>query len=136
MGEHLPYDHGAGDDHGRPLRLQGGYAAPLRQRERGEPGELPVDALPREVEPVDPVAVARQMVFSLQHERSDLLEYYLKFLFAFPDAANPLIEEAEEIQRDILVRVLAGKPAHAVYHPYPVSIPRLYEAMSPYLTAE
>lgn len=85
------------------------------------------------VEPVDADAVARRMAFSLQHERSGFLEYYLKFRFAFPGAANPLIEQAEEIERGMLARVFSGKPAFAVYHPYPVAIPRLYDAMSPYV---
>lgn len=85
------------------------------------------------VQPIDPQEVARRMVFSLQHERLDFMAYYLKFRFAFPDAANPLIECAEELQRDRLARVLAGKDAYAVYHPYPVPIPSLFDAISPLL---
>jgi len=85
------------------------------------------------VQPIDPQEVARRMVFSLQHERLAFMAYYLKFRFAFPDAANPLIEHAEELQRDRLARVLAGKDAYAVYHPYPVPIPSLFDAISPFL---
>lgn len=84
------------------------------------------------VEPIDPQEVGRRMVFSLQHERLDFMAYYLKFRFAFPDAVNPLIERAEELQRGTLARVLARKPAYAVHHPYPVSISSLFDAMSPY----
>ena len=85
------------------------------------------------VQPVDPGEIARRMVFSLQDERLDFMAYYLKFRFAFPEATNELIDNAEAIQRDILGKVLAGKQAFSVIHPYPVSIPALYEAISPVL---
>jgi len=61
------------------------------------------------------------------------MAYYLKFRFAFPEASNALIDNAEAIQRDILGKVLAGKQAFSVGHPYPVSIPALYEAIKPVL---
>lgn len=84
------------------------------------------------VQPMNPEAIARRMVFSLQEERADFMSAYLKFRFAFPEARNELIECAEEIQRDILQRALAGKEAYSVYHPYPVSIPALYDAIHPF----
>lgn len=80
---------------------------------------------------VDAQEVAQRMVFSLQEERMDLLSTYLKFRFAFPQARNALIEQMEERQREVLVRALAGKQTYAVYHPYPVSIPALYDVMRP-----
>jgi hypothetical protein len=85
------------------------------------------------VRPIDPGEIARRMVFSLEDERLDFMAYYLKFRFAFPEAGNELIDNAEAIQRDILGKVLAGKQAFSVTHPYPVSIPALYEAISPVL---
>jgi hypothetical protein len=85
------------------------------------------------VQPIDPQEIARRMVFSLQDERLDFMVYYLKFRFAFPEAGNELIDNAEEIQRDILHRVLVRKKAFSVYHPYPVSIPALYDAINPVL---
>ena len=85
------------------------------------------------VQPIDPGEIARRMVFSLQDERLDLMAYYLKFRFAFPETGNELIDNAEAIQRDILGKVLAGKQAFSVFHPYPVSIPALYEAIKPVL---
>jgi hypothetical protein len=81
------------------------------------------------VEPVDPVEVARQMVFSVQEERDRFLSYYRKFRFAFPGRANPLIDESERLQRELLIKALAGKTAHAVFHPYPLRIPSLFESM-------
>jgi hypothetical protein len=85
------------------------------------------------VQPMDPSDIARRMVFSLQHERLDFMAYYFKFQFAFPEATNPLIEQAETLQRERLAQVLAGKEAYAVYHPYPVPIEMLFDAISPLL---
>jgi hypothetical protein len=73
------------------------------------------------------------MVFSLQYERLPFMAFYMMFKFAFPERSNLLIESAEERQREVLTRVLASKPAHSVYHPYPVSIPSLFEAINPLL---
>lgn len=85
------------------------------------------------VEPITPDEVAQRMIFSLLEERMDLLAYYHRFQFAFPHARNELIEQAEERQRMLLTRALAGKEAYAIYHPYPVSVPLLFDAISPLL---
>jgi hypothetical protein len=77
--------------------------------------------------------IAQRMVFSLQVERLPFFAYYLKFRFAFPAARNELIEQAEERQRTLLVRMLADKEAYALYHPYPVELPRLFDAIQPLL---
>jgi hypothetical protein len=85
------------------------------------------------VQPADPQTIARRMVFSLQEERLDFLSYYMKFRFAFPELRNELIEQAEDIQHQLLTHILAEKEAYEVYHPYPVSIPLLFDAISPLL---
>lgn len=79
--------------------------------------------------PADPKHIARRMVFSLGEERADLLSCYRKFRFAFPDATNPLLDECEARERELLERALGGIDAYEVLHPYPVSIPALYAAM-------
>jgi hypothetical protein len=84
------------------------------------------------VERIDPQEIANRMVFSLQEERIGFLSYYWKYRFAFPECANPLIDQSEEIQRRILQNLFAGKEAYAVYHPYPFSIPSLFEMIRPY----
>jgi len=81
------------------------------------------------VRAVDPKQVAQRMVFSLGEERADLLSCYRKFRFAFPDATNPLLEGCETREREMLTRALGALDAYEVLHPYPVSIPALYEAM-------
>lgn len=77
------------------------------------------------------VQIARRMVFSLQEERADFMAYYRKFRFAFPEARNELIETLEDREREMLIAALAQLDAWEVYHPYPVSIPLLYDAMRP-----
>ena len=87
-----------------------------------------------QVTPIDPTEVARRMVFSLQDEAADLLSWYNRFRFAFPDRVNPIIETAAAQQEELLLRALTGVRAYRVLHPYPVSIPGLFDAMSPYAT--
>ncbi len=84
------------------------------------------------VQKIDSQEIAQRMVFSLQEERMEFMSYYLKYRFAFPNCSNPLIDQAEEIQRKMLLKIMAGKDAYAVYHPYPVSIPALFEVIQPY----
>lgn len=82
------------------------------------------------VEPMAAREIAERMVFSLEYERLPLLTYYLKFRFAFPHLRNPLLEEAEARQRELLLQMFADKPAYALYHPYPVKIPALFDAIA------
>lgn len=84
------------------------------------------------VEPVGAEEIARRIVFSLQEERIGFTSYYLKYRFAFPECPNSLIEQAEEIQRKMLLKILADKEAYVVYHPYPFSIPAMFDAIRPY----
>ena len=84
------------------------------------------------VQPVDGAEVAARMAFSLQHERAPLTACYEQFRFAFPDRVNPLIEQAPERERALLERVLGGRAAMAVDHPYPVALAALHDAMRPH----
>jgi hypothetical protein len=84
-----------------------------------------------ESHPIEPAAVAARMAFSLQHERAPLISAYEQFRFAFPDLRNPVLEEAAERERALLERVLAGKTAYAVDHPYPVDLAALFDVMAP-----
>lgn len=83
-----------------------------------------------EVSPLDAGVAARRMAFSSRHELSVLDDCYAKFRFAFPTLRNPHLERAEERFIDILTSALAGRPAFAVDHPYPASIPELAQAMA------
>jgi hypothetical protein len=85
------------------------------------------------VRPIDPLEIANRMVFSLQYEQMNFLSYYWAFRFAFPHLNNDYIERTEELQRNGLFHVLANKESYGVYHPYPVSIPELYEVVCPFL---
>jgi hypothetical protein len=83
------------------------------------------------VEPVDPMEVADRMVYSVRYELAPFLSYYCMFRFAFPEASNDRIDDVEHRLRALLRRGLAGRPAHAVYHPYPLSLAALFDAMDP-----
>jgi len=85
------------------------------------------------VEQIDTAEVARRMVYSVLHELESFMSYYLMFRFAFPGAANDRIETIEHRLRTALQRSLEGRPAYCVYHPYPMRIASLYDAMRPLL---
>jgi hypothetical protein len=84
------------------------------------------------VEALEPEWVARRMLFSLEEERLNFLSYYLKFRFAFPEAGNDLIERRQQLEQSLLLQAMSGKAAYAVYHPYPVSIPSLFDVLRSY----
>jgi hypothetical protein len=83
------------------------------------------------VEPVSGEEVGARMAASLEHERAPLTACYEQFRFAFPDRASPVIEDAARRERELLERLLSGRAAHQVDHPYPVRLEGLYEVMSP-----
>jgi hypothetical protein len=86
------------------------------------------------IEPMDSREIARRMLFSLQEEQKELLSYYWKFRFAFPDKSNGIIDNIEALQQEKLEQMLSGKKAYAFYHPYPVYIPSIFEAIDPLLS--
>ena len=85
------------------------------------------------VEPIEPDEVAQRMVFSLQHEYSGFMADYLKYRFAFPRERNDFLENTEQLHSSLLQQAVSGKPAHAVYHPYPVGISAVCDAIEPLL---
>ena len=87
------------------------------------------DAPEIRVEPIAPEIVAARMRASLAEEDLRLASCYHKFRFAFPERSNPLFERAAEMRAELLTSALSGKRAFEVRHPYPVSLPALYEAL-------
>jgi len=73
-----------------------------------------------------------QMISSIRYELLPFMGHYLAFKFAFPEKSNDFIEQAGELQYDILCRALAGKEAYTVWHQYPFSFHELYERMRPF----
>jgi hypothetical protein len=86
------------------------------------------------VERVDGPWLADRLVFSLHAERRRLIEHYVAFRFGFPDKRNELLEAASEIEREILLRLLADVDSYVVYHPFPAPVDALFTAMAPVLT--
>jgi hypothetical protein len=80
------------------------------------------------VEPITAADVAARMLFSLLHERLDLATIYLQARFAFPDLANPHLDDLEALQRERLTSFLADRPAHRIVHPYPVDFDAFLDA--------
>lgn len=86
------------------------------------------------VERGNPELIAKRMVSSLQDERAEFLGYYTRFRFAFPEIRNDFIENLAEREREMLISAFQEKEIYVVYHPFPVSIPALYEALNGFFT--
>jgi hypothetical protein len=82
-------------------------------------------------ERVDADWLADRLIFSLRAERRRLLDQYLAFRFAFPDRRSELLERVNEIERDVLTRVLSDAESYVVYHPLPAPVVQLFETMAP-----
>jgi hypothetical protein len=77
------------------------------------------------VEPIAGATVAARMRASLEEERSSFLQAYRQFRFLFPDRRSPVVDDASTIERELLDRALASRPAFLLRHPYPVRFDRL-----------
>ena len=85
-----------------------------------------------QVKPIEPNEIAQRMISSIQYEQLPFMEYYNAFKFAFPEKRNSFIENAQQVQYELLGRALDGKEAYQVNHPYPLSFPKLYDTMRPF----
>jgi hypothetical protein len=85
------------------------------------------------VEPADAADIARRATESFLFETADLFAHHRRFRFAFPDQVNPYLASIEERHRTAVEHGLRGIPGLLVRHPYPVEIPRLYDAIAPRL---
>jgi hypothetical protein len=83
------------------------------------------------VEPLEPKRLAERLVFSLRAERLRLWSLYYAFSFAFPDRVDTFSEEAEALETERLARALEGVESYALYHPFPVPVRALHDALAP-----
>lgn len=86
-----------------------------------------------EVKPTPPSEMALRLAHLAQYEQIHLLEHYLAFKFAFPEATNPIIESSFVTHHEILSQALIGKDIYTVWHPYPLVFSELYEEIEPLL---
>jgi hypothetical protein len=86
-----------------------------------------------EVKPTPPSEMALRLAHLAQYEQIGLLEHYLAFKFAFPEATNSIIESSFDSHHEILSQALIGKDIYTVWHPYPMVFSDLYEEIEPFL---
>jgi hypothetical protein len=87
-----------------------------------------------DVEAIDPDLLAQRASESFAFELTDLLAHQRRFRFAFGDRPMPFLDGFEDRHRAALRAAVSGVPAMSVSHPYPLEIPRLYEALADRLT--
>ena len=84
-----------------------------------------------QIDRADGAAIARRMSASVLYELNPLLSAYLAWRFAFPERPNVLLEGVDTMLTQRLDRVLRGRAAHVVRHPYPCQLTTLFEVMAP-----
>jgi hypothetical protein len=87
------------------------------------------------VEHIAGTELSRRMIASNAHERLDFVAAWLKHRFAFPDRRNDVLERLESLEHEGLTQVFDRRSGLLLRHPYPVSIPTLYDALWPALHA-
>lgn len=80
--------------------------------------------------PVSGDEVADRMRASLAEEREPFRAHYRQFRFAFPDRSSDVVERADETEAKLLTRLLGGRPAYEVSHPYPFRLADLVDPVS------
>jgi hypothetical protein len=62
-----------------------------------------------EVVPVEPAEIARRLAFAHVHHRRSLLQWYWQGRYAFPERANPLLDDNGTVECERLIPTLAGR---------------------------
>jgi len=75
------------------------------------------------------IAIERLMA-ALQNEWMQWEEYYMQYLYAFPNRHNLRMDTSSKKQRELLENILANKHIFAVNHPHPVMLDKLYWEIS------
>ena len=96
------------------VSLQGRLDVVVLVMSHEEPGTL--------ARPVDPGEVTQRMRASLEDERAPLMAHYRHFRYAFPDRANPVIDNAAELESKLLTALLDDRPCVKVVHPHPCDV--------------
>jgi hypothetical protein len=82
------------------------------------------------VEPIIAREMVRRAIQMAHFEGLPLRGHYSAHQFAFPGRRNYLLEDSHHMETELLSRALARLEAWVVYHPRPVSLDLLYDAMN------
>jgi hypothetical protein len=77
------------------------------------------------LETVPAETIGQRMLASLEAERAAFLAHYQQFRFGQPNCNSAAVEAASSIEQQLVARLLAGRTAHVVRHPYPVVLESL-----------
>lgn len=78
------------------------------------------------IEPMSSEIAIERLMAALQKEWMQWEDYYLQYLYAFPNRHNVAMDQSLKKQRELLEHILANKHIFAVNHPHPVSLEKLY----------
>lgn len=85
------------------------------------------------VQRANPEELVERMALMLEQEYAELLATYRKYRFAFPTRRNPLLDDFEPLLRQRLAKLLDSTTAYLVYHPYPVRVEAMFDALRRWL---
>lgn len=81
------------------------------------------------VRPCEKSASIERIIATNHAEWRGLLDYYVAYKFAFPHKLNPLLEDIDSRQRDLLNRALGNIATYEVLSPYPADFNELFSAL-------
>jgi len=85
-----------------------------------------------DVQPCNPLTLARQMAQANEYEQKEFFDYYKAFQFSFPHLKNELLDNIASRQSTLLSRALTGKETYLVLHPYAGPLVALFERIRPF----
>lgn len=74
------------------------------------------------VQPVAAGEIAQRMRASLEEERAPLMTHYRHFRYAFPDRTNPVVDNAAELESELLTGLFDDRPCAKIVHPHPCDV--------------
>jgi len=87
------------------------------------------------VSSAEPAQLAHSMLASLDEERAPFLEAYRQFTYAFPDRRSPVVDNAPELERQLLEKIVEDVPILRLDHPYPVDIAQMGDILEAHIVS-
>ena len=117
------------------VRLPADLVCPGARSRVAEPGVLflmvPHPSAEIRVEPADPESLVQRLLALTAYEELSLLGPELAYRYAFPGKEHDRLERNRVREATLLRAAVSGLDSHVVYHPRPVPLRALYDAMRP-----
>lgn len=82
-----------------------------------------------QVEPIEAADVARHLAFAHVHHRRSLIQWYWQGRYAFPERANPLLDDNDSAECERLIQTFHGRPTFRARYGPSTEIATLIDAI-------